>query len=160
MFMNQAIPASLSKLHGRTDTDGLVSLLTLLLEYRGGFTAAVLNDAVRSRNIFPDLEEVQLLWKIRRSLNVFEKVGYLEKALHGWYVPNVEKIQSECEEAARALSKVLTEVTEQRQNLLQAALMGPGGAPSHPTMARPGKPSSVGATKGLKAIAEKTKKRK
>lgn len=160
MFMNQAIPASLAKLHGRTDTEGLVLLLPLLLEFRKGFTAAALNDAVRTRNLFPDFEESQLIWKMRRSLNAFEKVGYVERTLHAWYVPDVEKIQAECEDAARALTQVLTEVTEQRQNLLQAALMGPGGAQAHPQTGRPEKASNISATKGLKGLAAKAKKGK
>lgn len=147
------IPVSLADLHGRTDMDGLLPLLPLVMEFPAGLTAAVLIQAAQDRHVYPDLDEQQLAWKVRRSISIFEKVGYLKKALHGWHIPDVVRIKTECEEAARQINRLIAEMNSQRNNLLQAALLGPSDAPAPKAPRKPG----VKASKGMKESAGRGK---
>jgi len=151
------IPASLANLHRRTDTEGLLPLLPLLMEFPAGFTAAVLIQTAQERSIFPGMDEVQLAWKIRRSINIFEKVGYLKNTVHGWHIPDVVRIKGECEAAAREINRVIAEMSTQRNSLLQAAFMGSGSAPAHASTRTKKPPFKAGP--GLEKLASKTKKK-
>ncbi|MBK8726237.1 MAG: hypothetical protein IPL96_09295 [Holophagaceae bacterium] len=126
------------------------------MEFPAGFTAAVLIQTAHERSIFPGMDEVQLAWKIRRSINIFEKVGYLKNTVHGWHIPDVARIKDECEEAAREINRVIAEMNTQRNNLLQAAFMGPAAPPARAST--PAKKSPLKVNPGLKKLAEKSKK--
>lgn len=154
------LPASLMTLHGKTDQEGLVALLPLLLGKPTGFTPDVLAQEAKARGIFPDLDDPQTYWKVRRSIKVFEKVGYVNHPHTAWYVPNVEKIQSECEDACRELGKVLVEISDKGLNLMQAALMGPGGTLPPADPAQESLSSTFRVSHGLKALAARAKKKK
>ncbi len=158
MQPNTPIPASLAALHRRTDMEGLLALLPILVEFPAGFTAAVLIQKAQERFVFPDLDEEQLAWKVRRSIDGFEKADYLRKGVHGWYIPEVQKITSECREAAQEIGRAIDQMNHQRSSLLQAALMGPGESPA--SSPRPAGKSTLKASSGLQKLAGKSHKEK
>jgi hypothetical protein len=117
----------------RVDHARLQELVPLIEKLTTGFTVSRLKDQVIAVELWPELGEMAVFHRVRRMVEHLVQIEYLkaDETSHGWYLPNLELIEKDKQEALKQLTEDLAQGKDQVAWLigsgsLVAALDGQG----------------------------------
>jgi hypothetical protein len=149
MTVEFPLPSSLSNLHGTSDREWMIQLLPVLidlhLDHPDGWKAPLL--AERAKNLGAAEPSAELhRSKVQRTLDLFERIGYLESIPDHQYVLNLARVQTECRVAAQRHQMEVTRSTQFADTLLNVAALGTSANRNRPGS---GSKSLISMFKGL-----------